>query len=148
MHLNITTEMIFDRKSKSRTFFYFCNHIDWGWKSWLLNFHCLPDVLWLLVICGSSSRWRELVCSVWWLYFLSTYFLIALYVRFPFECQATSDRKSICKLNVHRLSILPEEQSDQWIFVCFLQQISHWYMYSGHSKIDKTKVFKTGGCLV
>ena len=42
----------------------------WGKGIWLLCFGCLPDVLWLLVFCGSSSLCHGLVCSVWLLYSL------------------------------------------------------------------------------
>ena len=40
----------------------------WGRESWLLCFVCLPGVLRLL--CGSSSRCHEFVCSLWLWYFL------------------------------------------------------------------------------
>ena len=40
----------------------------WGRESWLLCFVCLPGVLWLL--CGSSSRYHGLACSLWLWYFL------------------------------------------------------------------------------
>ena len=43
---------------------------SWGRESWLLYFNCLPDVLWLLVFCGSSSWCRGLICSEWLCYFL------------------------------------------------------------------------------
>ena len=43
---------------------------SWGRESWLLYFNCLPDVLWLLVFCGSSSQCRGLVCSENICYFL------------------------------------------------------------------------------
>ena len=33
-------------------------------ESWLLCFDCLPDALWQSLLCGSFSRYRELVCSV------------------------------------------------------------------------------------
>ena len=36
-----------------------------GKESWLLYLNCLPDVLWLLVLCGSTSRCCGLACSVW-----------------------------------------------------------------------------------
>ena len=42
----------------------------WERASWLLYFNWLPDVLWPLVSCGSSSRCRGLICSVWFWYFL------------------------------------------------------------------------------
>ena len=41
-----------------------------GTVSWLLDFKCHLDVLWQLELCGSSSRCRGLVCSVWLWYFL------------------------------------------------------------------------------
>ena len=43
----------------------------WGRENWLLFFNCIPDVLWLLVFCGSSSHSCELVCIVWLWYFWS-----------------------------------------------------------------------------
>ena len=45
------------------------------WRGREINW--LPDVLWLLMFCGSSSRSYVLVCSVWLWYFLIilTYFL-------------------------------------------------------------------------
>ena len=48
-----------------------------GRESWLLCYYCLTDVLLLLMLCGSSSRCRGLVCSVWlwYLLILLTYFL-------------------------------------------------------------------------
>ena len=51
-----------------------------GRESWLLCFKCLPDVLWLLVFCGSYSRCLGLVCSVWsWCFLIMlTYFLVDL----------------------------------------------------------------------
>ena len=44
-------------------------------EGWLHYFVCLPGVSWLL--CGSSSRWHGVVCSLWLRYFLIilTYFL-------------------------------------------------------------------------
>ena len=39
-------------------------------ESWFLFFNCLPDVLWLLVFCGSFSQCRGLVCGVWLWHFL------------------------------------------------------------------------------
>ena len=30
--------------------------ICWGRESWLLYFNCLPDIMWLLVFCDSTSR--------------------------------------------------------------------------------------------
>ena len=41
-----------------------------GRESWLLDFNCLPGVLWLSVVCGTSSQCRGLVCSVYLWYFL------------------------------------------------------------------------------
>ena len=48
-----------------------------GNESWLLYFVWLPGALWLLLFCGSISRYRGLVCSVWLCFFLITliYFL-------------------------------------------------------------------------
>ena len=40
----------------------------WGRESWLLCLVFLPGVSWLL--CGSSSRCHEFVCSLWLWYFL------------------------------------------------------------------------------
>ena len=76
---------------------------------WLLYFACLPDVLWLLVFCGYSSRYRGLVCSVWLWYFLIilTYFLslqnhfkhnifMSQHIRYWYlsNCQATEAQAS------------------------------------------------------
>ena len=52
-----------------------------GRVSWLLCFNCLPDVLWLLVFCDSSSQWCRLVCSVWLWYFLM---IFACFLLFTF----------------------------------------------------------------
>ena len=41
-----------------------------GRESWLLYFNCLPDVLWLLVFFGFSSKCRGLVFNMWLRYFL------------------------------------------------------------------------------
>ena len=48
-----------------------------GNESWLLYFNCVPEVLWLLVFCRSSSRYHMLVCSVglWYFLFILTCFL-------------------------------------------------------------------------
>ena len=42
----------------------------WGKKSRLLYFNRVPDVLWLLVFCRSSSRYPVLIWSMWLWYFL------------------------------------------------------------------------------
>ena len=39
-------------------------------ESGLLNFNSLPSVLWLLVLCGSSSWCRGLIRSVWFWHFM------------------------------------------------------------------------------
>ena len=41
----------------------------WGRERWLLCLVCLHGVLWLL--CGSSSRCHDIVCSLWLWYFLT-----------------------------------------------------------------------------
>ena len=38
--------------------------------SWLPCSNCLPYFMWLFVLCGSSSWYFGLVCSVWFWYFL------------------------------------------------------------------------------
>ena len=49
-----------------------------GRESWLLCFHCLSDVLFLEMFCGSSSRCCGFVCSLLLCYFLILliYFLV------------------------------------------------------------------------
>ena len=55
-----------------------------GRESWLLYLSRLPDVLWLLVFCGTSSRCRGLVCCVWLWYFpiKFAYFLLSIFINY------------------------------------------------------------------
>ena len=48
----------------------------WGRESWMLCFNCLPNVLWLLMFCESSSWCCGLVCStlLWYFLIILTYF--------------------------------------------------------------------------
>ena len=57
----------------------------WGREIWLLYFNCVPDILWLYVLRGFSSRCRVLVCSVWLWYFLiiRTYIFESLLIATP-----------------------------------------------------------------
>ena len=65
----------------------------WGRESWLLCLVCLPDVLWGL--CGSFSRCRGFVCSLWlW------YFLIILTILGPwYKNDSGHPQKVVCSLS-------------------------------------------------
>ena len=98
----------------------------WGRESWLLYFNCLSDVLWLLVLCGSSSRCRGWVCSVWLWYFLIIliYFLV-IHKRILLEKPNFGTKKFLMDLLwkwIHTLSVL------------FTYKKKFW---SGHRKVNR-----------
>ena len=42
-----------------------------GIKSWSLYLNCLPDVLWVFVLCGFSSQCFQSMLRVWFWYFIN-----------------------------------------------------------------------------